>query len=287
MSEKRLGIIGGSGFYGIADIENLRETSIETFFGKPSAPILTGEFEGNPIAFLNRHGKGHTLSPTSINYRANILALKKLNVNHIISISACGSLRDDYQPGDIVIPDQLYDHTTTRPRSFFNNGLVAHINVADPFCRQLSTLAGVCAKEVQANVHTNGTSITIEGPRFSTRAESNTYRAWGMSIIGMTTAPEAFLAREAEICYTVVAHVTDYDVWHKSEDPVSVPMVTEVLKQNLDSIRKVLKKLIRRVDCEEDCACRHALHDAIISAKDHISTDIREQLAPLLGNYFS
>ena len=220
-----LAIIGGSGLYDFPALENVERRDIKTPFGDPSAPLIMGTLEGKSIVFLARHGIGHTLTPTEVNYRANIYALKSLGVDQIISISACGSLREDFAPGHIVVPSQLFDFTHLRKRSFFEEGLVGHVSVADPFCPILSTLLHQTLTSVGATAHMGGAIITIEGPRFSTKIESNTYRSWGMSLIGMTASPEAFLAREAEICYAVMAHVTDYVVWHMTEESVNVDLV--------------------------------------------------------------
>ena len=226
-----LAVIGGSGLYTMPGLEDTEEHRIPTPFGEPSAPIVVGSLEGQPIAFLARHGIGHHINPSEVNYRANIYALKSLGVERIISVNACGSLREDYAPGDIVIPDQLFDMTKNRERTFFDRGLVSHISVAEPFCPDLSAKILSSVQKTGATVHKGGSFITIEGPRFSTRAESNVFRSWDMSIIGMTTAPEAFLAREAEICYGVMAHVTDYDVWHLSEESVTVEMVIKIIQR--------------------------------------------------------
>ena len=209
-----LAMIGGSGLYEMPGLRNTREYNMDTPFGKTSAPIILGELEGQSVAFLARHGIGHHLTPSEVPYRANIYALKSLGVQRIVSISACGSLKEEFAPGHIVIPDQIYDNTHGRVRSFFGDGLVAHVSVADPFCVDLSDQLETAVGAAGGVLHRSGALITIEGPRFSTKAESNTYRSWGMSIIGMTASPEAFLAREAEICYATMAHVTDYDVWH-------------------------------------------------------------------------
>ena len=220
-----LAVIGGSGLYEFSGLKNVTERRVETPFGEPSAPIVLGELDGKRVAFLARHGIGHRLSPSEVPYRANIFALKTLDVGRIVSISACGSLREDLAPGHIVVPDQLFDHTRDRARSFFGDGIVVHLSVPEPFCPELSAHLGAAVQNAGGSVHLGGTFITIEGPRFSTKAESALYRSWGMSLIGMTTAPEAFLAREAEICYAVMAHVTDYDVWHTSAASVSVELV--------------------------------------------------------------
>ncbi|HKG55592.1 MAG TPA: S-methyl-5'-thioadenosine phosphorylase, partial [Anaerolineales bacterium] len=219
-----LAILGGSGLYEMPGLTEPHEHDILTPFGETSAPIVVGTLEGERIAFLARHGIGHHITPSEVPYRANIYALKSLGVERIISISACGSLQEQFAPGHIVIPDQIYDNTHGRARSFFGEGLVAHVSVADPFCSDLSDQLEEAVRLAGGVLHRGGSLITIEGPRFSTKAESNTYRGWGMSIIGMTASPEAFLAREAEICYATMAHVTDYDVWHVSEAPVTVEM---------------------------------------------------------------
>ena len=223
--EFAFGIIGGSGLYGFASLQNVETIEVDTPFGKPSSPIVIGEVKGKKLAFLARHGIGHVLSPSEVNYRANIYAFKELGIGKIISVSAVGSLRADYAPGHIVVPDQVFDFTKGRQRSFFGDGIVAHISTAEPFCPKLSAQLLKALREQDVVVHEGGTYITIEGPRFSTRGESNTFRSWGMSLVGMTASPEVFLAREAEICYATMAHVTDYDCWHISEEPVTVEMV--------------------------------------------------------------
>jgi len=281
----KLAIIGGSGLYEIPGLEDVQEHNPATPFGSPSAPIVTGKLEEHQVAFLARHGIGHHISPTEINYRANIYALKSLGVERIVSISACGSLREDFSPGDIVIPDQLFDLTRDRKRTFFESGFVAHINVADPFCPQLSNEVFQAIDQTSATLHAGGSFITVEGPRFSTRAESNTFRAWGMSIIGMTTSPEAFLAREAEICYAVMAHVTDYDVWHISEGPVTVEMVIEILNRNTQIAEKSIRNLLNLLTSERDCDCPNALSDALITRPDIIPDETRQRLSLLVEKY--
>jgi 5'-methylthioadenosine phosphorylase len=280
-----LAIIGGSGLYGVAGLEDKREYNIDTPFGKTSAPIVVGKMEGQPVAFLARHGIGHFISPTEVNYRANIYALKSLGVDRIVSISACGSLRDDYAPGDIVVPDGLLDFTRKRKSSFFEQGLVVHISVPDSFCPDLSQKIFDATQETDAHVHKGGNFITIEGPRFSTRSESNVFRSWGMSIIGMTTSPEAFLAREAEMCYAVMAHVTDYDVWHISEAPVSVEMVVEILNKNTQTAQEAVRRLLRSLNPERSCDCGHALKNALITQVDKIPNETRQRLALLVDRY--
>jgi 5'-methylthioadenosine phosphorylase len=281
-----LGVIGGSGLYTMPGLQNTREHDVNTPFGKPSAPIITGLLEGVPVAFLARHGIGHHLSPTEVNYRANIYALKSLGVERVVSISACGSLRDDYAPGEIVVPDQLYDHTRERKRSFFGGGLVAHISIPDPFCPELSAQLIQAIQGAQATVHHGGTMITIEGPRFSTRAESNVFRGWGMSLIGMTTSPEAFLAREAELCYVVMAHVTDYDVWHVSEQPVTVDIVVEILNRNTQIAQQAIHNLVKtQQNPVRTCTCGRALADALITRRDVIPQETRQRLDLLIRKY--
>ncbi len=280
-----LAIIGGSGLYAMPGLENQQEISLNTPFGQPSAPIVTGLLEGRQIAFLARHGIGHHISPTEVNYRANIYALKSLGVEQIVSISACGSLREDYAPGEIVVPDQLFDFTRNRKRSFFGEGLVVHVSVADPFCPQLSTQVYDALQTTGVKAHQGGCMITIEGPRFSTRAESNTYRAWGISLIGMTTCPEAFLAREAEICYAVMAHVTDFDVWHISEEPVTVKQVIETLNRNTEIAQQAIRNLASSLQPPQSCECTHALENAMITAPSRIPSATRERLGLLIEKY--
>lgn len=280
-----LAIIGGSGLYNMDGLSDIHEYNMETPFGAPSAPIVAGTLEGKRVAFLARHGLGHHISPTEVNYRANIYALKALGARRIVSVSACGSLREDYQPGDLVVPDQLFDFTKDRKRSFFENGMVAHISVADPFCSTLSSQIAQAAKEAGGTVHRGGTFITIEGPRFSTRAESNVYRSWGMSIIGMTTSPEAYLAREAEMCYGVLAHITDYDVWHISEEPVTVEMVIATLNKNVHVVQEAIRNLLHQPDHSADCACQSALSTALITNPAVIPAETRRKLGLLIDKY--
>lgn len=284
-SEPILGVIGGSGLYGIDRLNNIEVRELDTPFGTPSSPVVLGELEGQRIAFLARHGEGHVLSPSEVNYRANIYALKMLGINRVVSVSACGSLREDYKPGDVVIPDQLFDHTLGRARSFFGDGLVAHINVAEPFCSDLSSHLAESISAAGGVVHRGGSFISIEGPRFSTRAESNTYRSWGMSIVGMTTSPEAYLAREAEMCYAVMAHVTDFDVWHLAEDPVTVEMVVRVLMANTAMAKSALAHLVAHLPDERTCTCGQALKDAIITDLKKIPSETRKRLSLLVDPY--
>ena len=280
-----LAIIGGSGIYSMPELLDTQEIDLDTPFGKPSSPVVTGTLAGRRIAFLARHGIGHAISPSEVNYRANIYALKSIGVERIVSISACGSLREDYAPGDIVIPDQLFDFTRNRKRSFFGAGMVAHISIPDPFCPQLSEMVYAAVEATGAPLHRGVTFITVEGPRFSTRAESNVFRTWGMSLIGMTTSPEAFLAREAELCYTVMAHVTDYDVWHVSEKPVTVEIVIEILNRNTQIAQQCVKNLAASLPNARTCDCDRALANALITRSHVIPAETRQRLGLLVERY--
>jgi 5'-methylthioadenosine phosphorylase len=281
-----LAIIGGSGLYNMPGLQNPQEHVLNTPFGNPSSPIVVGELEGQRIAFLARHGIGHHIMPSEVNYRANIYALKQLGAERVVSISACGSLREDYAPGHIVIPDQLFDNTKNRERTFFGEGLVVHVSVADPFCPDLSMQLETATRKTNATVHNGGSFITIEGPRFSTKAESNAFRTWGMSLIGMTTSPEAFLAREAELCYTVMAHVTDYDVWHVSESPVTVEKVIQTLNKNTLVAQEAIRNLARDLTEKRTCDCGHTLASALITRTELIPPATREKVDLLIKKYF-
>jgi len=280
-----LAVIGGSGLYSMKGLTETIEHNLETPFGKPSSPIIVGTLEGKRVAFLARHGVGHFITPTEVNYRANIYALKMLGATRIISISACGSLREDYAPGQIVIPDQIYDHTKDRIRTFFGEGLVAHVGVAEPFCADLSHKVFEAVSATGVSPHKGGVLITIEGPRFSTKAESNVFRSWGMSIIGMTASPEAFLAREAEMCYATMAHVTDYDVWHVSAEPVTVEMVIRTLNQNTEIAQESLRILVKNIESAPECPCQNALAEALITNPAVVPIETRKKLAFLVGKY--
>jgi 5'-methylthioadenosine phosphorylase len=280
-----LGIIGGSGLYHFEGLEDVQSLEVSTPFGKPSAPILIGSLEGKRVAFLARHGIGHHILPSEVNYRANIYALKQLGVRFVVGVSACGSLRHDYKPGNFVIPDQVIDFTRDRKRSFFGEGLVAHISTADPYCPSLSQQLYEAALSTGVEVHQGGTFITIEGPRFSTRAESHLFRAWGISIIGMTTCPEIFLAREAEMCYASLAHITDYDVWHLAEEPVNVEMVIRTLSQNTASAQQAIRTLAAHLDEHTDCECDSALEKALITDPVRIPPETRQKLSLLVDKY--
>jgi len=282
----RIGVIGGSGLYQMEGLTDVEERHVATPFGEPSDVIVIGTLEGVRVAFVARHGRGHRIMPTEVNYHANVFALKSLGVEQVISISACGSLREHLHPGDVIIPDQLFDFTKKRTYTFFGEGLVVHAGVAEPFCSRLSALLAETVEEASGTVHRGGRFITIEGPRFSTKGESFAYRAWGMDIIGMTTSPEAFLAREAEMCYAVMAHVTDYDVWHETEDPVSVESVVRILQQNTALAQQALRLLVPRMAASErTCECGDALANALITQRDLVPEELKERLSLILGKY--
>jgi len=286
MEPVKIGVIGGSGLYQMEGLTDVEEIRVSTPFGDPSDAIIVGTLEGERVAFLPRHGRGHRLSPSELPSRANIYALKSLGVKYIIGVSACGSLREDFAPGHIVIPDQLVDRTRLRPLSFFGEGLVVHISSADPFCPELSQLVYEAVQETgERPVHLGGSFVIIEGPRFSTKAESNIFRQWGCDIIGMTAVPEALLAREAEIAYATMAHVTDYDVWHESEETVTVELVIKTLLANVATAQKAIKNLIPKLADEPDWPAHHALADAIITDRAAIPEATKKKLALLAGKY--
>jgi len=267
------------------NLVDVEERDISTPFGPPSDTIVVGTLAGTRIAFLPRHGRGHRLTPTEVPYRANIWALKSLGVERIISVSACGSMKETYQPRHIVIPDQIYDNTKKREYSFFGDGLVAHIGIAEPFCPHLRQVLHQAVQAAGGTVHFGGTFITIEGPRFSTRGESNIYRSWGVDIIGMTAVPEAQLAREAEICYATMAHVTDYDVWHEEEEAVTVQMLIANLMANAALSKKTIAQLVPLLGEERPCDCGQTLAAAIITDRERIPREKIEQLEPIVGKY--
>lgn len=279
-----LGIIGGSGIYQIDGIEGLKEIAVKTPFGNPSDKIMTGNLRGVEVAFLPRHGRGHVITPSEINYRANIYALKSLGVRQIISISACGSLKEELRPMDMVFPDQLYDRTKSRVSTFFCDGVVGHVGFADPFCNRLSGSIAAEAKSLGFPVHEGGTYVCIEGPMFSTRAESNVYRQLGFSIIGMTNLTEAKLAREAEICYSTIALVTDYDVW-KADEEVDISKVLEYLRANVTNVKELLKSVIPKLKKDVSCACNEALKYAVITNPRHGKKSTYKKLGLLLDRY--
>lgn len=287
MDNIELAFIGGSGLYDMAELSDVEQVSVSTPFGAPSDAITVGTLHGRRVAFLPRHGRGHVLSPSEVPYQANIYALKSLGAKYVVAVSACGSLREDYAPGHFVVPSQLYDNTRGRRQStFFGRGLVAHISVADPFSPELSSALADAVWRVGGTLHVGGTFITIEGPRFSTRGESNIYRQWGMSIIGMTTSPEAFLAAEAELAYACLAHVTDYDVWHESEEPVTVERVIQVLRQNTTLARAAISDLVAHFDSwAGEFAAHHALRDALITQGELVPAQVRTELGLIAGKY--
>jgi 5'-methylthioadenosine phosphorylase len=286
MSEVKLAVIGGSGVYDIEALTDVDERHIATPYGDPSDAIIVGTLSDRRIAFLPRHGRGHRLTPTEVPYQANIWALKSLGVERIISISACGSMKETYAPRHIVIPDQIYDNTKLRELSFFGDGLVAHIGIAEPFCPQLRPILHTAVQRAGGTVHMGGTFITIEGPRFSTKGESNIYRSWGVDIIGMTAVPEAQLAREAEICYATMAHVTDYDVWHEEEETVSVEMLIANLMANAELSKQTIAELVPLLVDERTCDCGQTLAAAIITQRDLIPQDKVKTLGPIVSKYF-
>lgn len=293
MSEQiRFGILGGSGVYQMEALQDIEEVAVDTPMGAPSDSYTVGTLHGERVAFLARHGRGHKISPTRINQRANIMGFKMLGVEYLMAISACGSLQEKYAPGHIVIPDQLFDRTSSRALSFFDDpdvgtdGLVAHVGVADPFCPTLSEICYQAVKETGNPVHMGGNFVTIEGPRFSTKAESRVFRSWGMDIIGMTTTPEAQLAREAGMSYACMAHVTDYDVWHESEEPVTVEMVIQIVMKNADIAKSSVANAIKMLVGTGPSPQKDALRDAFITNRDAIPAKAIEQLRPIVGQYF-
>src|SRR5438876_7493676 len=285
MAKAEIGIIGGSGLYNLPGLDRVREVRVTTPFGRPSDAYVVGELEGRRVAFLARHGRGHVLMPSEINFRANIYGMKKLGVERIISLSAVGSLREDFRPMDMVLPSQFFDRTKDRISTFFGNGLVAHVSFADPFCQtMMEALAEACAA-ARITHHRGGTYVCMEGPAFSTKAESNTYRAWGMDLIGMTNLPEAKLAREAEICYATLAMVTDYDCWHPEHDSVTVSMVIEYLNRNVENAHKIVRTAVGRVPKQRTCRCASALAHAILTEPKKIPARTRKKLALFVGKY--
>ena len=280
-----IGIIGGSGLYDMAELSDRDERQVSTPFGEPSAPYVIGTLRGKRVAFLARHGLGHRLMPSELNFRANIFGFKTLGVEYILSASAVGSLKEDYKPLDLVIPDQFVDRTRGRISTFFGNGLVAHVGFAHPFCAILSDLAFRSAESAGATVHKGGSYVCMEGPQFSTLAESRLYRSWGMDIIGMTNLQEAKLAREAEICYTTIALVTDFDCWHPDHAQVTVEMIIANLTQNAKTAQAVIADAVGRLPFERTCECAAALKYAIITRPDAVPPDVRRILEPLVGKY--
>lgn len=286
MSQPIIGVIGGSGLYEMEGFTDLREFRLDTPFGEPSDAFITGKLDGNPMVFLPRHGRGHRLLPSEVRYRANIYGMKQLGVERIISVSAVGSMKEEIVPGHIVIPDQFFDRTVgKRTSTFFGEGVVGHVQFSDPVCPDLSTVLFEAAETVGATTHRGGTYICIEGPNFSTRAESNIYRSWGVDVIGMTNISEARLAREAEICYGTVALATDYDCWHEEHDDVSVEAVVAIIQQNVSTARKIIREALKQLAAERACACGEALKFAIMTDRKLISEATREKLDVIMGKY--
>ena len=282
----RIGIIGGSGLYKIEGIKDIRQVAVDTPFGKPSDKFTIGNLEGKEVVSLPRHGVGHRISPSEINYRANIYGMKKLEVERIISVTACGSLKEEIKPLDFVVVDQFIDRTNhARDMTFFSQGIVVHIAFSHPICKNLSELIYEAGKSLKLTMHKRGTYINMEGPAFSTLAESNLYRSWGMDVIGMTNMPEAKLAREAEICYATIACVTDYDCWHPQHETVTIDVVIQNLLKNIENAKRIISMVVKSLPTQRDCVCQNALKYAIITDKKLISNKVKKDLAIIIGKY--
>lgn len=288
IEQAAIAVIGGSGLYNMPEITDKTTLRVETPFGPTSADIAIGTLRGKRVAFLPRHGHGHSFTPSTVPYRANIYALKALGVRFIIAVNACGSLREEYAPGHIVIPDQLFDHTKAdRGRSFFDTGLVGHVSVADPFTPELREILYAAVQDANGTAHNGGNFIVIEGPRFSTKGESRIFQQWGCDIIGMTTCPEAFLAREAEIAYATMAHITDYDVWHTSEAPVTVDQVIKTMHNNLEIAQNAVANAVEKIDETSLWDCHTALNHTIMTAPEKLSSELTTALKPILSRYLA
>ena len=285
MTEAAIGVIGGSGLYELPGLTDVRWRRVRTPFGDPSDEYCVGRMGSQRVVFLSRHGRGHRLTPGELNYRANIWGLKSLGVEWVISISAVGSMKEEIRPLDLVLPDQFFDATKRRVSSFFGEGIVGHVGMADPVCPQLAATLEKAARQTGATVHRGGTYICIEGPQFSTKAESRIYRSWGVDVIGMTNVPEVKLAREAELCYATVALATDYDVWHETHAAVTVEAVVKILMQNVATAKDVLARAIPEVKPPRDCACARALADAVITDPKRVPITARRRLELLVGKY--
>jgi 5'-methylthioadenosine phosphorylase len=285
MANAEIGMIGGSGLYNMPGLARVREVRLATPFGKPSDAYVLGKLEGRNVAFLSRHGRGHLVMPSEINYRANIYGFKKLGVERIISVSAVGSLREDMRPLDVVLPSQFFDRTKDRPSTFFGGGIVAHISFGDPVCLAMMDVLAKSCGALGVNCHQGGTYVCMEGPAFSTKAESSTYRAWGMDVIGMTNLQEAKLAREAEICYATMAMVTDYDCWHPDHDAVTVNQIIEYLNRNSENAQRIIRLAVENIPRERTCKCGSALSHAIITDRKKIPPRTRKRLGLLIGKY--
>lgn len=280
-----IGIIGGSGFYNMAAMTDVRTVDVDTPFGKPSDPPMLGKIGGRDVAFIARHGRGHRVYPTLVPYHANVFALKMLGVTHLISVSAVGSMKEEIEPLHMVVPDQIIDRTVHRPRTFFNDGPVVHVAFADPYCDDLRDLLGKAAEGAGATVHRGGTYICIEGPQFSTRAESLLYRTWGVSVVGMTSMPEARLAREAEMCYATLAMATDYDCWHDSHESVTAELVAQTMQKNVQKAQDTIISLVGMIPHEYDSPCASALQGSIMTTMDTVPQETIEKMRPLLNKY--
>lgn len=286
MANSLIGIIGGSGLYEMEGLKIVDEVRLETPFGMPSDAYLIGELEGQRIAFLPRHGRGHLISPSELNFRANIWGMKKLGVDRLIGVSAVGSMREEIRPGDMVIVDQFIDRTKGRVSTFFNEGIVAHVSFADPLCPSLRRLLIEATRSVGARLHEKGTYLCMEGPQFSTRAESHLYRSWGVDVIGMTNLQEAKLAREAELCYATIALSTDYDCWHETHEDVTADGILKVLRQNVETAQKIIRRSLQTLNSLGGCECHSALKSAILSRHDRVSAPVRKRLELILSKYF-
>jgi 5'-methylthioadenosine phosphorylase len=280
-----IGVIGGSGLYEMEGLTRVKTLKVSTPFGKPSDDFIIGTLFGSRVAFLPRHGRGHRIMPTDINYRANIFGMKKLGVERIISVSAVGSMKEEIKPGDIVIPDQFYDHTKHRRSTFFGGGVVAHVGMAEPVCADLCNTLIEAGTRVGARVHRSGTYLCMEGPQFSTRAESMIYRTWNVDVIGMTNATEAKLAREAEICYSTIALATDYDCWHHAEETVTVEAVLAVMKKNIETSKSIIREAVKKLVSPRSCSCGEALRNTIMTPEKLIPARMKKALAPIIGKY--
>jgi 5'-methylthioadenosine phosphorylase len=287
LPDPKIAFIGGSGLYDIDGMENRQELTVETPFGDPSDAIVVGEINGVEAAFLPRHGRGHRFSPSEIPVKANIYALKSLGVERVVSVSAVGSLKEHIKPLDVVVPDQIIDRTRRRSDTFFGDGIVAHVGFADPFCNELRRIAFESASLEDVDCHDGGTYLVIEGPQFSTRAESAVYRSWGANVIGMTALPEAKLAREAELCYTTLAFVTDYDVWHDTEEEVTVEMVIQNLTHNVATAQGIIRRMLAEIPDNRTCGCESALKNAVITSRELITKDAQNRLGILVNKYLN
>jgi 5'-methylthioadenosine phosphorylase len=283
MSEKVIGVIGGSGLYEMEGMTDINEVNVDTPFGSPSDALITGMLGDTKMVFLSRHSRGHRLLPSEINFRANIYAMKKLGVQHIISASAVGSMKEEIVPGDMVMPDQFIDRTKNRISTFFGNGLVGHVQFADPVCLDLNGIVYDAAVSEGIKSHKGGTYVCMEGPAFSTRAESRLYRSWGVSVIGMTNLPEAKLAREAEICYATIALATDYDCWY--EEDVSVDAILEIIRKNVANAKRIIKATVERISTERTCGCKDALKFAVMTDPETVPEKTRSDLELIIGKY--